>query len=103
MRNENRNKIYAAITIIALGLAMGLILRFAYNCGVNSGRTFGYADGYDIGYNEGHADGFAKGRVEGYETSEAFLEEMIEYTADSGYFYKEIGDVKYKIRTEKEQ
>lgn len=99
MRNENRNKIYAAITIIALGLAMGLILRFAYNCGVNSGRTFGY----DIGYNEGHADGFAKGRVEGYETSEAFLEEMIEYTADSGYFYKEIGDVKYKIRTEKEQ
>ena len=95
MRNENRNKIYAAITIIALGLAMGLILRFAYNCGVNSGRTFGY--------NEGYADGFAKGRVEGYETSEAFLEEMIEYTADSGYFYKEIGDTKYKIRPEKEQ
>lgn len=105
MKKETLIKVAIIVFVIEalLGISAGLMIRKAYDNGLSDGKVAGYNEGYVTGYDEGHLDGYRKGQINGYETSEDFLEYMIEFTADSGYFYKEVDGVKYKIRPEVEK
>lgn len=105
MKKETLIKVAIIVFVIEalLGISAGLMIRKAYDNGLSDGKVAGYNEGYVTGYDKGHLDGYRKGQINGYETSEDFLEYMIGFTADSGYFYKEVDGVKYKIRPEVEK